>query len=91
MKNISKVYGEKKKKEAEIVALKDASFAIKKGELVVILGPSGAGKTTILNILGAMDKATSGDYYLNNKTYKNERKRISQISSKRYWIRFSIL
>src|SRR5574344_17674 len=67
MKNISKVYGEKKKKEAEIVALKDASFAIKKGELVVILGPSGAGKTTILNILGAMDKATSGDYYLNNK------------------------
>ncbi|MFA6756040.1 MAG: ABC transporter ATP-binding protein, partial [Bacilli bacterium] len=46
---------------------KKASFTIKKGELVVILGPSGAGKTTLLNILGAMDKATSGEYFLDGK------------------------
>ncbi len=63
-KNISKIYGNKKKNEAEIIALQDASFYIKKGELVVILGPSGAGKSTLLNILGGMDKATSGTYLL---------------------------
>ena len=40
-----------------ITAANEVSFGIKKGELVVVLGPSGAGKTTILNILGGMDKA----------------------------------
>lgn len=63
-KNISKTYGNKKRGEAQITALKDANFSIKKGEVVVILGPSGAGKTTLLNILGAMDKASSGSYFL---------------------------
>ena len=43
-----------------IQALDDASFAVEKGELAVILGASGAGKTTALNILGGMDTATSG-------------------------------
>ena len=43
-----------------IRALDDASFAVEKGELAVILGASGAGKTTALNILGGMDTATSG-------------------------------
>ena len=44
----------------EVHALDDASFAVEKGELAVILGASGAGKTTALNILGGMDTATSG-------------------------------
>lgn len=44
-----------------IHALDDASFSVDKGELAVILGASGAGKTTALNILGGMDTATSGD------------------------------
>ena len=44
----------------EIHALDEASFAVEKGELAVILGASGAGKTTALNILGGMDTATSG-------------------------------
>ena len=75
VENLSKIYGNKKKNEAEIVALKDASFKIKKGELVVILGPSGAGKSTLINILGGMDRATRGTFLLNNKdvTKMNEK------------------
>ena len=75
VENLSKIYGNKKKNEAEIVALKDASFKIKKGALVVILGPSGAGKSTLLNILGGMDRATRGTFLLNNKdvTKMNEK------------------
>lgn len=56
--NISKVY---KMGEIEIKALNKANFTIEKGELVCILGPSGAGKTTTLNILGGMDTLTSGE------------------------------
>ncbi|MEG1059055.1 MAG: ABC transporter ATP-binding protein [Clostridia bacterium] len=47
--------------EVKIKALDNTNFSIQKGELVVIVGPSGAGKTTALNILGGMDKATSGN------------------------------
>ena len=46
--------------EASIKALDDASFYVEKGELAVILGSSGAGKTTTLNILGGMDTASAG-------------------------------
>jgi putative ABC transport system ATP-binding protein len=56
-RNVSKIY---QMGEVEIKALDDISFSIEKGELAVILGASGAGKTTILNILGGMDKVTSG-------------------------------
>ena len=64
---ISKIYGNEKKHEAQIVALKDATFNIKKGELVFILGPSGAGKTTVLNILGGMDTATTGQVWVDGR------------------------
>lgn len=54
---ITKTY---KMGEVEIHAVDHISFSIEKGEFVVIVGPSGAGKTTVLNILGGMDTATSG-------------------------------
>ena len=62
--NVNKKY---RMGEVIIDALNDASFSIKKGELVVIVGPSGAGKTTTLNILGGMDRATSGKVYVDNR------------------------
>ena len=55
--NVMRVYGSG---EAEVHALDGASFEVERGELAVILGSSGAGKTTALNILGGMDAATSG-------------------------------
>ncbi len=57
-KNVNKKY---QMGEITIKALDNTNFTIEKGELVVIVGPSGAGKTTTLNILGGMDTATSGD------------------------------
>lgn len=63
-KNVNKEY---KMGEVVINALNNTNFEIEKGELVVIVGPSGAGKTTTLNILGGMDTATSGNVYVDGK------------------------
>jgi putative ABC transport system ATP-binding protein len=62
--HVIKQYGED---EAAIRALDDASFSVEEGELAVILGASGAGKTTALNILGGMDTATSGRVMVDGK------------------------
>lgn len=50
--------------DVEVRAVYGMSFAIERGELVVIVGPSGAGKTTVLNMLGGMDSVTSGTIML---------------------------
>lgn len=64
IENITKIYG---KDKSEVKALNNVSFAIEQGQFVAILGASGAGKSTILNILGAMDIPTSGTYKVNGK------------------------
>ncbi|MDD7077678.1 MAG: ABC transporter ATP-binding protein [Lachnospiraceae bacterium] len=58
LKNVTKVY---RMGEVEIHAVDGIDFEIQKGEFVVIVGPSGAGKTTVLNILGGMDAASTGE------------------------------
>ena len=67
-KNVVKEYtmGDNK-----IRALDNANFEINKGELVVIVGPSGAGKTTALNVLGGMDSVTSGDVVIDGRNVNN--------------------
>ncbi len=60
-RDVRKIY---KTGEVEIAALSGVDFEIEKGEFCVIVGASGAGKTTILNILGGMEKLTSGSAWL---------------------------
>ena len=62
--NVSKIY---KSGEVEIKAVDDVSFSVEKGEFCVIVGASGSGKTTALNILGGMDNATSGDVIIDGE------------------------
>ena len=57
LRSVSKIY---RMGEVKITAVDRMSFTISKGQFVVIVGPSGAGKTTVLNILGGMDSASSG-------------------------------
>lgn len=61
--------------ETQIRALDDANFAVEKGELAVILGSSGAGKTTALNILGGMDTPTSGQILIDGRDISQYKKK----------------
>jgi len=64
MRDVRKIY---RMGEVEIAAADGIDFQIKKGEFAVVVGPSGAGKTTVLNILGGMDTATSGEVWIDGK------------------------
>ena len=73
LQDVTKVY---KTGEIEIHAADGITFEMEKGEFVVIVGPSGAGKTTVLNILGGMDSATSGQVFVDGEdvaTYNQKR------------------
>lgn len=78
--HVKKIYGSKN--EVEIRALDDASFSVEKGELAVILGASGAGKTTALNILGGMDSATEGEVIVDGR-HVNEYKAKDLVTYRR--------
>lgn len=64
LKNVTKIY---QMGEVQIRAVDGIDFSINKGEFVVVVGPSGAGKTTVLNILGGMDKASGGEVLVDGK------------------------
>jgi len=64
VKNLMKIYNPG---ENEVRALNDISLQIARGEFVAIIGQSGSGKSTFMNMLGCLDVPTSGSYYLNGK------------------------
>ena len=74
-RKVSKIY---KLGEVEIPALNGVDFSVDAGEFVVVLGASGAGKSTVLNILGGMDSATSGEVLVDGEDItKYSQKRLT--------------
>ena len=67
-KNIVKTYGVG---DAKTNALNDVNFSIKEGEFVAIMGASGSGKSTAMNMIGCLDKPTSGEYLFNGINVEN--------------------
>ena len=63
MENVSKVF---KSPAGELIALREISFAVRKGEFISIVGPSGSGKSTLLNIIGALDRPSNGRVFIDN-------------------------
>ena len=82
--NVKKIY---KMGESEIEALAGVSFSITKGQFVIIAGASGAGKTTILNVLGGMDSVTSGIISVDGREISKFKSR-DLISYRRYDVGF---
>ena len=69
LKNISKTYG---KGSLKVEALKDINLTIEPGYFYAIIGKSGSGKSTMLHILGALDKPTGGEMFLEGESVFNK-------------------
>ena len=81
LKNVYKIYGEGL--ESEVRALDGVSLDIDRGELVAIVGQSGSGKSTMMNVLGCLDIPTRGDYFLDGTDVRELTDReLSQIRNK---------
>ena len=65
VKNVSKIYG-------DLHALKEVNFTVRKGEWIAIMGSSGSGKSTIMNIIGCMDKPSIGEVILDGQDITKE-------------------
>ncbi len=83
-RNVTKAYGSG---DARVMALKGVDFAIPRGEFVAIMGPSGSGKSTAMNILGCLDRPTSGTYAFGGVSI-GELDRTRQALLRRHFIGF---
>lgn len=82
MENITKVY---KRKRQQVQALSEINFEIEEGAMIAIMGTSGSGKTSLLNILGILDNEYEGKYFFKNKDIKNlSKKEKSYLRNKEF-------
>lgn len=80
MQNVSRIY---KMGENEIRALDNISFSVNQGEFISIMGPSGSGKSTCMNMIGCLDRPTSGTVKINGKeTAKMSEKELAVLRNK---------
>ena len=86
--DVSKVY---RSGEIEIRAVDHISFTIEKGEFCVIVGPSGAGKTTVLNMLGGMDACSGGTITVDGTLVSGFNARQLTTYRRRHWLCFPVL
>lgn len=74
IKSLSKQY-----RDADIFSVDKLSLDVKKGEIFGLLGPNGAGKTTLISMLCGLIKPTSGEFFINGLSYKNDSRNIKKI------------
>jgi putative ABC transport system ATP-binding protein len=81
LKDIVKIY---KIGETTVNALRGVSYSVASGEFLAIMGPSGSGKSSLMNILGCLDRPTSGEYYLEDEPVSSfDKNRLARIRNKR--------
>ncbi len=70
--------------ETQVLALRGVSYAIEQGDFLAIMGPSGSGKSSLMNILGCLDKPTSGEYILDGEKVSTfDKNKLASIRNKK--------